>query len=51
MHPDPYGAGARGDAAEEDALLRDLVAAGIDWAEIDLRIDAHRRAFVRQRIG
>jgi hypothetical protein len=51
MHPDPYGAGARGDAAEEDALLRDLVASGADWDEIDARIEAHRRSFVRHRIG
>jgi hypothetical protein len=51
MHPDPYGVSARGDAAEEDALLRDLVAAGADWDEIDARLEAHRRSFVRHRIG
>ncbi|HSO40174.1 MAG TPA: hypothetical protein VLT33_46930, partial [Labilithrix sp.] len=51
LAPDPYGAGARGDAAAEDALIRALVAAGADWNDIDARVDAHRRGETRPRVG
>ena len=48
---DPSPQGVRGDAVVEDELIRDLVASGADWDEIEERLEAHRRSFIRQRIG
>jgi hypothetical protein len=38
-------------AQDEDALLRELVASGADWDEIEERLQEHRRGGVRHRIG
>jgi hypothetical protein len=35
----------------DDALLREVVAAGVDWDEIEARLEEHRRGGVRHRIG
>lgn len=43
LGPDPFGAATRGDVAAEDALLRELVLAGVAFYDIDERVDAHRR--------
>lgn len=38
-------------ARSEDALMRELVASGADWDEIEERLQEHRRGGVRHRIG
>lgn len=37
-------------AIDEDAIMRDLVAKGVDWDEIEERLDDHRRGGIRYRI-